>query len=92
MPLAEKVAALRDPERRARIVAEHPVVTGRLEGMGHTIFAGFDKLFPMDEPVELRAAGQLAASPPAPRPAASIPVEETIDLLLERRRQPAAVS
>jgi N-acyl-D-aspartate/D-glutamate deacylase len=80
-PLAEKVAALRDPERRARIVAEHPVVTGRLEGMGHTIFGGFDKLFPMDEPVNYEPA---ASSSVAARATARgiDPVEETIDLLL----------
>ena len=80
-PLAEKVAALRDPERRARIVAEHPEVTGRLEGMGHTIFAGFDKLFPMDEPVNYEPS---ASSSVAARAAARgvDPVEETIDLLL----------
>ena len=81
-PLAEIVAALRDPERRARIVAEHAEATARLEGMGHTIFAGFDKLFPMDEPVNYEPDPRAPASPPVPPPAASSPVEETIDLLL----------
>ena len=57
-PLDERVAALRDPQRRARIVAEHPTTSGSaLEGLASTIFTGFDKLFPMEEPVELRAAG-----------------------------------
>jgi N-acyl-D-aspartate/D-glutamate deacylase len=80
-PLAEMVGALRDPDRQARLVAEHPEVTGRLEGMGHTIFAGFDKLFPMDEPVDYEPD---AASSVAARAAARgvSPVQETIDLLL----------
>ncbi|MGH1503838.1 MAG: N-acyl-D-amino-acid deacylase family protein [Acidimicrobiales bacterium] len=81
-PLAEKVAALRDPERRARIVAEHPEVTARLEGLGHTIFTGFDKLFPMDEPVDYEPDPSSSVAARAARRGVS-PVEEVIDLLVE---------
>ncbi len=81
-PLAEKVAALRDPERRARIVAEHPEATARLEGLGHTIFTGFDKLFPMDEPVNYEPDPGSSVAARAARRGVS-PVEEVIDLLVE---------
>jgi len=81
LPLAEKVAALRDPERQARIIAEHPYTVGRLDGMAVTIFGGFDKLFPMAEPVDYEPD---ASSSVAARAAARgvSPVQETIDLLL----------
>jgi N-acyl-D-aspartate/D-glutamate deacylase len=81
-PLAERVAALRDPERKARIVGEHAAATGGLEGLGNTIFTGFDKLFPMTDPVDYEPS---ASSSVAARAAARgvSPIEETIDLLLE---------
>ena len=63
----------------------------RSTGWASTIFAGFDKLFPMDRSGRLRARRRARASPPAPRRAASTRSRMTIDLLLERRRQPAAV-
>ena len=81
-PLAEKVAALRDPGLRRRIVEEHAVATGHLDGLAATIFTGFDKLFPMTDPVDYE-----------PRPETSIaavaaargvePVEEVLDRLIE---------
>jgi N-acyl-D-aspartate/D-glutamate deacylase len=82
LPLAERVAALRDPERKARIVGEHAAATGGLEGLGNTIFTGFDKLFPMEEPVNYEPP---ASSSVAARAAARgvSPVEEAIDLLVE---------
>ncbi len=82
LPLAERVAALRDPERRARIVAEHAAATGALEGLGNTIFTGFDKLFPMEEPVNYEPP---ASSSVAARAAARgvSPIEEVLDLLVE---------
>ena len=52
LDLAGRVAALRDPERRQRIVAEHARVTAGLEGFVLTLFTGFDRLFPMDDPVD----------------------------------------
>jgi N-acyl-D-aspartate/D-glutamate deacylase len=79
--LADVVAALRDPDRQARIVAEHPEVTDRLEGMGHTIFAGFDKLFPMDEPVDYEPDPASSVAARATARGVS-PVQETIELLL----------
>ncbi|MCU1504020.1 MAG: N-acyl-D-aspartate/D-glutamate deacylase [Ilumatobacteraceae bacterium] len=82
LPLPERVAALKDPQRRARIVAEHPSATGSLEGLAHTVFTGFDKLFPMEEPVDYEPP---ASSSVAARAAARgvSPVEETIDLMVD---------
>ncbi len=80
-PLAEQVAALADPERRARIATEHPVVTGGLEGLGNTIFTAFDKLFPMSEPVDYEPdPGTSVAALAAGRGVS--PVEECIELML----------
>jgi N-acyl-D-aspartate/D-glutamate deacylase len=82
LPLAERVAALRDPERRARIVAEHTAATGGLEGLGNTIFTGFDKLFPMEEPVNYEPPAESSVAARAAARGVS-PVEEAIDLMLE---------
>ena len=56
LPLAERVAALRDPERRARILDEHASVTAGLDGLASTLFTSFDKLFPMTDPVDYEPA------------------------------------
>ena len=50
-PLPELVAALRDPARRARIVAEHAEAMRRIEGLASEMFNGFHKLYPMENPV-----------------------------------------
>jgi N-acyl-D-aspartate/D-glutamate deacylase len=82
LPLAERVAALRDPERRSRIVAEHAAATGGLEGLGNTIFTGFDKLFPMEEPVNYEPPASASVAARAAARGVS-PVEEVLDLLVE---------
>jgi N-acyl-D-aspartate/D-glutamate deacylase len=82
LPLAERVAALRDPERRARLVAEHATATAGLEGLGHTIFTGFDKLFPMSEPVDYEPSPSSSVAARAAARGVS-PVEEVLDLLIE---------
>jgi N-acyl-D-amino-acid deacylase len=82
LPLAERVAALRDPERRARLVAEHATATAGLEGLGHTIFTGFDKLFPMTEPVDYEPSPSSSVAARAAARGVS-PVEEVLDLLIE---------
>ncbi len=82
LPLEARVAALGDPDRRARIVGEHPAATGGLAGLADTIFTAFDKLFPMSDPVDYEPP---AASSVAARAAARgvSPVEEALDLMLE---------
>ena len=81
-PLAAKVAALRDPERRARIVAEHAEFVAQLDGLAATIFTAFDKLFPMTDPVDYEPApsGSVAALAAA---RGVSPVEEVLDRMVE---------
>jgi len=50
-PLSEIVVALRDPQRVARIVAEHHAALAHMEGLGSEMFGGFHKLYPMENPV-----------------------------------------
>lgn len=50
-PLSEIVIALRDPQRVARIVAEHHAALAHMEGLGSEMFGGFHKLYPMENPV-----------------------------------------
>ena len=83
LPLAEQVVALRDPERRARLIVEHAESLGRLEGLVVELVGGFHKMFPMEDPVDYEPspadsiAGRAAA-------AGVSPVEMAIDLMLER--------
>lgn len=81
-PLAERVATLRDPDVRDRLVAEHRAVTAGMDGLAATLFTSFDKLFPMTDPVDYE-----------PSPSSSIaalasargvdPVVETLDRMVE---------
>ena len=50
-PLSEILVALRDPQRVARIVAEHHAALAHMEGLGSEMFGGFHKLYPMENPV-----------------------------------------
>ncbi|MFT3851901.1 MAG: amidohydrolase family protein [Ilumatobacteraceae bacterium] len=83
LPLAEQVAGLRDPDRRARLIAEHAESLHRLEGLISELVGGFHKMFPMEDPVDYEPspddsiAGRAAA-------AGVEPLEMAIDLMLER--------
>ncbi len=81
LPLTELVAALRDTERRSRIVAEHDAM--QVQGMLSELIGGFHKLFPMNDPVDYEppASASIAAIAAA---AKRHPVDVVIDLLLER--------
>ena len=81
-PLAEIVRALQEPDRRSRLVAEHAEAVGRLEGLTLDIFGSFDKIFPMENPVnyEPKSSDSIAArAKAAGRPV----VDFLIDLLCE---------
>jgi N-acyl-D-aspartate/D-glutamate deacylase len=80
-PLADMVVALRDPERRARIVAEHD--TSKLDGILLEIIGGFHKLFPMDDPVDYEPPASASVAAIAARSGRS-PVEVVLDLVVER--------
>jgi N-acyl-D-aspartate/D-glutamate deacylase len=81
LPLAEKVHALGDPERRSRILAEHGAL--QPEGTLAVLVKAFHNIFPLSDPVdyepafEQSIAGIAAASG---RPAAEV----LYDALLER--------
>ncbi|MFZ4519346.1 MAG: N-acyl-D-amino-acid deacylase family protein [Microthrixaceae bacterium] len=84
LDLAERVAALRDPERRRRIIAEHAaLMEGLPDGLFRQIMGGFHILFRLSDPVdyELHADRSIAAEA---RAAGTEPIELVYDLLLER--------
>lgn len=62
-PVAERAVAMRDPERRRRILEEHTQVTAGLpEGILQQLTARFDVMFRLTDPVDydLRAEGAVA--------------------------------
>ncbi|MFN6121062.1 MAG: N-acyl-D-amino-acid deacylase family protein [Actinomycetes bacterium] len=81
LPLAEQVVALRDPERRARIVAEH--AARQIDGMLFEITHGFHKLVPMGDPVDYEPAPETSIAGSAAATGRN-PVEVVLDLLVER--------
>lgn len=81
-PLPEIVLALRDPERRSRIIAEHPVAVARIEGLASEMFGGFHKLYPMENPVNYEPGPEDSVA--ARAAARGVPIVEfVIDLLIE---------
>ena len=81
-PLTEIVAALREPDRRARIAVEHAEAVARIGGLAGEMFSGFHKLYPMENPVDYEPA---PADSVAGRAAAAgrDPIDLVIDLLCE---------
>jgi N-acyl-D-amino-acid deacylase len=81
LPLDERVVALSDPDRRARIIAEHEAATP--DGMLAELTTGFHKLFPMSDPVDYEPAPSESIAGRAA--AVSLrPIEVVYDLMLER--------
>ena len=66
-PLAERVAALRDPERRARLVAEHPAATGQAGGPRRHDLHRVRQALPDGRARRLRAAGLVQRRRPGGR-------------------------
>lgn len=81
-PLAERVAALRDPEVRDRLVAEHRAVTASMDGLAATLFTSFDKLFPTTDPVDYEPAPSTSIAAVAAARGVD-PVVEVLDRLVE---------
>lgn len=84
LPLSERVEALRQPERRQRILVEHrELVDGLPDGLFRQIVSGFDVLFRLDDPVdyELHRDDSIAAQA---RRTGADPAALAYDRLLER--------
>jgi len=84
LDLPRRVAALRDPERKRRILAEHAAVAAGLEpGILQQIMCGFDITFEMADPVdyELHTDRSLGARA---RASGTEAISMVYDLLLER--------
>ena len=81
LPLPQLVEALRDQDRRVRIISEH--ATTRADGMLGELVGGFHKMFPMDDPVDYEppASASIAARATS---AGRSPVGLVLDLLIER--------
>jgi N-acyl-D-aspartate/D-glutamate deacylase len=83
LPRTERVAALRDPERRRRILEEHAaMIAGLPDGLFKQIAGGFDVMFPLTDPVdyELDADWSFAARA---RETGAEPAALVYDALLE---------
>jgi N-acyl-D-amino-acid deacylase len=53
LPLAERVAALQDPDRRRRIVEGHAALTSGPDAFaGYAFFGRFDDMYVLDDPVD----------------------------------------
>ncbi|MEZ5232762.1 MAG: amidohydrolase family protein [Acidimicrobiales bacterium] len=80
LPLAERVAAMRRPEVRAALIAEH---AGRTRGMSGTVTQAFHKMFPLGDPPDYEPLPEHSV---AARAAAAgvAPVELAYDVLLQR--------
>ncbi len=84
LPLPERVAALRDPERKRRVLAEHAEVAATLEpGILQQIMCGFDITFEMADPVDYELHTDRSIGARA-RAAGVEPISVVYDLLLER--------
>ncbi|MFN7147905.1 MAG: N-acyl-D-amino-acid deacylase family protein [Microthrixaceae bacterium] len=80
----EKLAALRDPERKRRILAEHAELAATLEpGIVQQIMCGFDVIFRLTDPVDYELDAEWAIAAEAAQLGVT-PEEMVYDLLLER--------
>lgn len=82
-PLDEKLVALRDPERKRRILAEHAEMTAKLEpGIVQQIMCGFDITFRLSDPVDYEMDKDWSIAAEAQRLGVD-PASMVYDLLLE---------
>ena len=84
LDLPERVAALRDPERRRRILAEHAtMIAGLPDGLFKQISGGFDVMFQLTDPVDYELDADWSFGARA-RAAGADAAEMVYDALLER--------
>jgi N-acyl-D-amino-acid deacylase len=84
LPLAERLKALADPERRRAIIAGHAALTSGPDAFaGYALFARFDDMYVLDDPVDydLDASRSLGAHA---RRAGVDPREYAYDIQLQR--------
>lgn len=82
--LPDRVAALRDPERKRRILAEHAELAATLEpGIIQQIMCGFDVIFRLTDPVDYELDSDWCVAAEA-RAQGREPADLIYDLLLER--------
>ena len=79
LPLAERVAALRDPGVRERIVAEHPERVRA--GLAGFVLTGFERMFPLGDPPDYEPTPEQSVAAMAAR-AGQDPTSFAYDLLL----------
>ena len=82
LDLEARVIALRDPERRRRLIAEHAATGAGLDGFVSTLFTAFERLFPMGDPVDYEPGPEDSVDARAACRGVD-PVEEVLDLLVE---------
>jgi N-acyl-D-aspartate/D-glutamate deacylase len=83
-PLEEKLTALRDPERKRRILAEHADIVATLEpGIVAQIMNGFDVTFRLSDPVDYEMDRDWSIAAEAARLGVE-PASMVYDLLLEQ--------
>ena len=84
LPLAERVVALRDPERKRRVLEEHAAMVANLpEGLFRSIVAGWDVMFTLTDPVDYELDSSRSIGAQA-RAAGNDPASVVYDALLER--------
>jgi N-acyl-D-aspartate/D-glutamate deacylase len=83
LDLPERVVAMRDPERKRRILAEHAQLLGALEeGIVSQIVGGFDVMFELSDPVDYEMNRDRSLGAQAAR-AGTDPASMLYDLMLE---------
>ncbi len=84
LPIAERIVALRDPERRRRILEEHAtLIAGLPDGLFKQISGGFDVMFPLTDPVDYELDADWSFGAHA-RASGADPAAMVYDALLER--------
>jgi len=83
LPVPQRVEALRDPERRVRILSEHAALVPNLpDGIARQIMAGWDITFEMDDPVDYAVVAAKSLGAEARRRGVE-PAELVYDTLLQ---------
>ena len=87
LPVAERVVALRDPERKRRVLEEHAAMVANLpEGLFRSIVAGWDVMITLTDPVDYEMDSSRSIGAQA-RATGADPASVVYDALLEREGQ-----